>query len=859
MTGSAVPSRDATLIERERLYELLDTTAQVVLVHAEGGAGKTTLVGQWLRRLGRPAPVWIALDEHSSTPGSFWYRVAQALAAAFPSDSETAIDRYLTGGYGPDEAPSLIAETINLRQLGIRLVLDDLHLLDDEAQVELVRLLRQAPGLRLVGLTRTRTRLDDAAVTGTLVVHTIDSRTLAMTTDELEEIARQAGIDLAGDTVDLLAEATGGHALSARLSVSAIRAQSLFDRRPERYAEIIRATRLRTARTLFPAQLDSEEARRAIRLALAPRVDRELAVAITGNEDIWDVLSEYERQGYGSFGIDGERTVFQFHALVAAALRDGAPDALDTAEQIRVRSVAALGLAGWGDPVDVIQLMLEAGLDEQVWPFFVRELSPLTMHRVDDVIRVLEPVAVSRLRRTGTLALCLAVELSEREARPSERVRELARWGLEYLDARASPPGTLDAYLAACGRLAAHRVTRDYDSAAVAGEGILAALHALGAEDRGRVGTAAYTGVLQSMISDILAGLFNRVADLAVELVGDPHPGRRRHAAGLLAYASALDGEMASTQRNLTAVAADLSDSWPASLHAIGWCFARAIARAEQGNTDGALRALEPFAGRVDRFEHWSLVLWTRGFIHLVGGTAAEGADELAASLDRYRGRVASPRIGRRLVAMQADLATARGDLEVAERLLGHPSDDPYLSTALARLLVVSDRQTAARELLIADREHGLPPRVAAERELLLAAAAMTDGLPAEAQAALRRGMGIAGRNGLTSPFATAPLAPLLPVFGGLGLTLPPRLGRAFEGLRPSPRANGIELTRRERVILGVLARESSITTIASELFVSPNTVKTQLRSLYQKLGAHHREEAVAIAVGLGLLAAPEA
>jgi LuxR family transcriptional regulator, maltose regulon positive regulatory protein len=42
---------------------------------------------------------------------------------------------------------------------------------------------------------------------------------------------------------------------------------------------------------------------------------------------------------------------------------------------------------------------------------------------------------------------------------------------------------------------------------------------------------------------------------------------------------------------------------------------------------------------------------------------------------------------------------------------------------------------------------------------------------------------------------------------------------------------------------------------IASELYVSRNTVKTHMRNLHAKLGTHDRAEAVNCARGLGLLA----
>ncbi len=75
---------------------------------------------------------------------------------------------------------------------------------------------------------------------------------------------------------------------------------------------------------------------------------------------------------------------------------------------------------------------------------------------------------------------------------------------------------------------------------------------------------------------------------------------------------------------------------------------------------------------------------------------------------------------------------------------------------------------------------------------------------------------------------------------GGLGGIVPPRLAK---------------LTPLSKSVLRYLPTHLSAPEIAAELSVSTTTVKTHLRNLYAKLGAHSRTEAVESARTLGLLA----
>jgi LuxR family maltose regulon positive regulatory protein len=69
------------------------------------------------------------------------------------------------------------------------------------------------------------------------------------------------------------------------------------------------------------------------------------------------------------------------------------------------------------------------------------------------------------------------------------------------------------------------------------------------------------------------------------------------------------------------------------------------------------------------------------------------------------------------------------------------------------------------------------------------------------------------------------------------------------------PRAPLEPLTKSEIRVLRYLPTHLSAPEIATELSVSTTTVKTHLRNLYAKLGAHSRAEAVASARALDLLA----
>ncbi|WP_029067848.1 helix-turn-helix domain-containing protein [Jonesia quinghaiensis] len=67
--------------------------------------------------------------------------------------------------------------------------------------------------------------------------------------------------------------------------------------------------------------------------------------------------------------------------------------------------------------------------------------------------------------------------------------------------------------------------------------------------------------------------------------------------------------------------------------------------------------------------------------------------------------------------------------------------------------------------------------------------------------------------------------------------------------------AGGKDLTRRERIVLANLREDVTLEQIASKLFVTRNTVKSQVRSVYRKIGVSTRADAVQWAREAGIQA----
>ena len=107
----------------------------LTVVSTPAGFGKTTLLGDWVRRSRRPA-AWLSLDVGDNDPARFWRYVAAALDQARPGVAELVAPLLR----GPQQPPLEAVATVIINELtvlsgegAVALVLDDYHLIEAPA------------------------------------------------------------------------------------------------------------------------------------------------------------------------------------------------------------------------------------------------------------------------------------------------------------------------------------------------------------------------------------------------------------------------------------------------------------------------------------------------------------------------------------------------------------------------------------------------------------------------------------------------------------------------------------------------------------------------------------------------------
>lgn len=847
--GSTAPRRangvpqPAAGLPRPRLFHELDIAlaSRLVVLRGPSGSGRTTLIADWLRTASAPGrAVWVALDAGAQSRAAVWHRIVVAFASE--SGSRPVADAAL-GDADVERTLHLLREDIG--EDDVVLVLDDLDHADDAVAEDLRRLLEAVPTLRIVATTRRRHAIESAAAATRAGVAGFSDESLAFTRGESAAIAAAAGLD--AKDAGLLFASTAGNPLTTRLALAFLPQPSPAEPRPLPARLAIAASR-----QLLLA-LDPEVRDPVVRLALAPRVDETLARELTGRADAGALLTRLADEGLGSIRDAGYGPRFTFHPALVAAFR--AADPVPAADDpVAHRRIAAL-LEADGDVVAAVRQLSAAGLHGELWPVIARHHDAFGAHYADELEAILGQLSPTDFRRHGELGAALAILRRGRESVPSARTIALADGALETLPPRLADATAEERMLLLGAIYGAYRAGRRLADAAEAGAAIVEASAAMPADTRRETVDDLDALSLQIAADYVLLGRHDDAVEAARSVDGEDNPWRRLESLGLTAMVEATRGHIAEARSVAAAVPAlERPAGWRGTRPAAGWHVADALLRLELGDAAGALNVLAEQEAHLANSDLWPYLVWARATVRLHALQHDIGADELMRTATRFRRRPVLPSARDLLAAAASDLLLAAGQAERAARALaGRSPDSPGIAISRARIAIATGRLTDATELLApVSWPDGCTPRQQAEALLLRAVTSHRLGLEGEALRAARRAFGVLEAHGLRTPLAMVPRAELSEI---VARAEPDWAVRIMSVADPFGAALAADtLTLREREVLVALATAPTIEAVASGLYVSVNTIKTQLRSIYRKLGVSSRDDAVRVARLRGLL-----
>ncbi|NLB47573.1 MAG: hypothetical protein GX814_07550 [Microbacteriaceae bacterium] len=548
------------------------------------------------------------------------------------------------------------------------------------------------------------------------------------------------------------------------------------------------------------------------------------------------VLEWAERQGFGWWVADSNYPLFLLTATVRAATRLAHPKPTESelrelAAEAFIQQGAWLGAIAEGFALHSLPI-IDAALKGGGMPLLV-DHGPFLLHH-------LSRIRVHELRRWPVIALAHALLLN---AQHEHRLRAAEMLGVAMIGLRSKASTPLECALSAVIESVLQRLLGIGDGGVQAGLRGVALTNELSSEDQlqgeGLIGDL----YLHCAIS-LLYGGKTEPAIHAFEMARSvsQRPGIILNSYGGVAAVHALAGDLEAAAPWIDSASAR---AWPSTVFAgYNSCLlhiARAKVFIEQNELDQAEAALDTVWHMIETTEHWPLLASLRATLDLCRGRFTEALESFRGLRKRRGSRM--PRSQVRLLDLtESSLTLAAGDPARASSLRPQQGDHASILVGVARAQMYQGQFDDALHTLSAVPQD--EPEVRLSSAVLEAVVLYRRGDDEAAQPVVRRARGISEAYGLTTAF--------------LLLTAEDRALFDVEipwlALQVDTSGVVVKLTERERVVLRSLTDGSSVEEIARRLHVSPNTVKSQRRSLYRKLGVRSRDEAITRAVSQGLL-----
>ncbi|HTQ90675.1 MAG TPA: LuxR C-terminal-related transcriptional regulator [Streptosporangiaceae bacterium] len=858
-------------VQRPRVSKLVaEGTSRCPLTVVTGppGAGKTMALALWAAAERGPV-AWVCLDQFDNQPSVFWSYVAAALRRA-----DVAMPKALhvvphgrpdTNGFLPHLTAVLAAQAAP-----VTLVLDDLHVLTEPSVLKgLEFLLRNAgPGLRLVVASRMDPLLPLHRYRLAGQLAEIRASDLAFSSTEAGLLLAQHGSTLTADLARSLTQRTEGWAAGLRLA--AISLGSHPD--PGQFVKELIAEDSALIGYLVEEVLNVQppEVREVLlSTSILEHLNADAAVELTGDDRAAGILTALVHTN--AFVQPIGSGWYRYHGMFAEMLR------LKLRHE-RPGQVAALHrrAAQWyernGMLTDAVRHAIQAGDWQLAAGMVIDDLAIGQLIEPRDGQRLAGEFMSMRPRQAGTqpapLLVAAALALAAGQHESCVTALDAADAALEQVPADEQGPGRL---AAAAIRLGASLGTGDLITAAAAASRAELMLGQVPAaklarhpelERRIRYGRGAvelWSGHLDEAARIFEAGLDGAGSGGGCGLTGS---------AGQLALAEALRGRLgraAELAGQATLAAAHHrppgGNRDPAPMVALAWVH---VQRSELREARSWIKRADAALGACP-----DKLIGAMAYLVAADGALAEGRAPVAVRIvTRARSGWPVPAwLDQQLSLAESRACAAAGDIPAAVAAAKRAdTTSPEAMVTLARAWVAGGDAASARRVLdpVLDADDRVPDRVRVHALLVDARLAYSGDDGARGRRSLASALHLAEREQLRLPFL-AEQGWLGPVLGR-----DPELAASYRRLfAPAPGRDQLPapaqaaeapalvvepLTEREREVLVHLSGLLSTAEVASAMYISVNTVKTHLRSVYRKLAASHRNEAVRRARQLGLI-----
>lgn len=853
-TGAAVlheipgaPRAVPGLIARTRFIDWMSQNddAPARMVCGGAGYGKTSALLGWLQDRGNSRPaLWITLDRGLTERMSFWSLVLHQL-----SRRDVQIDPELKLALLDPSGASSAFAVLLIRQFeaagDLTLIIDNADLgANGEVVADVVRLLHHVSTFQIVFTTRSvpgTTRVEQ--VLGSQVA-ACPPQMLLFDPEEIMQLAAAGATPLRSDHARDLHALTGGWALAVRAELSAIGSSTTtFGYEPGT------ATRALGALLLAPYR-EHRAFPQLRRRSLGPWTS-----AADMDAPLTALVDRLADMGLGSWE-DAPTRQFRLQPVLREILRAEFEAAEPHAAKTEHLALAELHLAR-----DEYTPAFGAALHAEAWPLaariYIRHLLSITSRPARPLLTShrLSPEAQ---RSHPVLAMAAAIDdfANRRRARAVRGLSQLLhRVDRGHLTGRWV---SVDDVWTQAVITMSRRLLGQHEAAKASLRRVHRMLERVNDPD-GELDRALSMflaqGALVALLADDLQYADFFLSEAGTTTIPDSSPIDEARLYGIRALVSALRGDVFEATRLLELRSTlPLAESADASYTALPAMIASARVHLERADPITAERVIDYPSGHAPTTDLWPLLIHCTTTVRWHRHGAAQALSLMDDELRVREGRFSQDSIALLpLEILRAQILLVDGQTEAARRVIASSKRrrSRRFDVMRARLdLAGGDLHRAAGRAAVGMRS-AQQPRDVQSFAILAAAAALRMG---DREHALRHATvaaRLARMHGVMLPLASIPRADT----EALLETTPELLSTALS-LPVFPRASEptVHLTPRERIVLYAIVDHRTVADVSTHLSVSENTVKSQLRSLYRKLGVRNRTAAVDAARRRGLL-----